>query len=368
VHFDEPGREDWEGFDSGSAAAAAGGVTTVVDMPIDCDPPTVSAELVRAKARAAARHSRVDVAIWGGMVPGSVGELAGMADAGVVGFKAFACPSGWAEFPPVDEATLAAGLAEAARRDLPVAVHCELEQLGHGVESEVAAVRWAAGLAAAAGARLHVVHASSAAAVDEAACWPNVTVETCPHYLLLDDRDAREIGPAAHCSPPIRDAANRKQLWDRLGDGIGSIASDHSPCPPAARTGASPWAGIDGVGLSLPLLLSAGLSPSRLAEVSTAAAGILRLTGKGRIEPGYDADLALVDPIASWVIGPDTTWSRHRQSPFAGRRLTGRVVATLVRGRTVFWLGDGPGPAGGARVLAPGGPAARGRAATGRSI
>ncbi|MDP9074606.1 MAG: amidohydrolase family protein, partial [Actinomycetota bacterium] len=257
VHFQEPGREGWEGFDTGSAAAVAGGVTTVVDMPIDCDPPTITAALVAAKAEAARRHSRVDVAIWAGLVPAALGELEAMMSAGAVGFKAFACPSGWDDFPAVDEATLAAGMAVAARFDVPVAVHCELASMGHSAESEVAAVRWAARLATGAGSRLHVVHASSAAAVEEARSWPGVTVETCPHYLFLDDADAARIGPAAHCSPPIRDAVNRDALWRHLLSGaIDIVASDHSPCPPAAKAGPHPWAGIDGVGLSLPLLLS----------------------------------------------------------------------------------------------------------------
>jgi allantoinase len=357
VHFDEPGREDWEGFDTGSAAAAAGGVTTVVDMPIDCDPPTTSAGLVAAKAQAAERHSRVDVAVWGGLVPASVGRLGAMVDAGVVGFKAFACPSGWDEFPPADEETLAAGMAAAARFDVPVAVHCELAALGHTIESEVAAVGWAAGLAAAAGARLHVVHASSAAAVDEAARWPGVTVETCPHYLVLDERDTTAIGPTAHCFPPIRDAANREELWARLGRPDGSIhtvASDHSPCPPARRAGPEPWGGIDSIGVALPFLLSSGrLTLDRILELTTAAARLLRLPAKGRIEPGFDADLALYDLGATWEIGPATQWSRHRQSPYAGRQVTGRVMATLVRGRLVYSVENGPCPPGGARVLAP---------------
>jgi allantoinase len=348
VHFDEPGRTDWEGFDTGSAASAAGGVTTVVDMPIDCDPPTVTAAAVTAKAELARRHSRVDVAVWGGLVPGSVGELEAMAAAGVAGFKAFACPSGWDDFPPIDEASLSRGMAVAARLGLPVAVHCELAALGHTIESEVGAVGWAASLASRTGARLHVVHASSAAAVDEARRWSGVTIETCPHYLTLE----ASAQPESQCFPPLRDADEREQLWSRLTSGdIDSVASDHSPCPPGRR---ATWAGIDGAGMAIPLLLSTGrLTPVQVARLTTAAARILRLPGKGAIAAGFDGDLALVDPDATWVVTAGTQWSRHHQSPYVGRSITGRVLLTTVRGRVVFSTEDGPAAAGGAAIIQP---------------
>jgi allantoinase len=348
VHFQEPGRESWEGFDTGSAAAAAGGVTLVVDMPIDSDPPTTTAALVADKADAAARHSRVDVAIWGGLVPASVGGLDAMLDAGVVGFKAFACPSGWDDFPAVDGATLTAGFAVAGPAGVPVALHCELEALGRTVESEVAAIRWAARLAAERHAWLHVVHASSPDAVDEARRWPSVTVETCAHYLLLDE----DVGPTGRCYPPVRDRAARDALWSRVAAGaVDWITSDHSPCEPSVR---GSWAGIDSVGLTLPLLLSTGRLPvADVVRMTTQAARDLRLPGKGAIAPGFDADLALVDPAHSWEVGPATTWSRHRVSPFAGSRPGARVVMTLVRGRVVYALRDGPCDAGGGRVVRP---------------
>jgi allantoinase len=355
VHFDEPGRVEWEGFDCGSAAAAAGGVTTVVDMPIDSDPPTTTAPLLRAKVLAASRSSRVDVAFWGGLVPGANGNLDELVAAGAVGFKAFACPSGWDDFAAVDEPTLVTGLRVAARHDVPVALHCELASLGHSVESEIEAIKWAGALAAQKNARLHVVHISSAAAVDEAHRWRGVTTETCPHYLTLTDADAAAVGAMALCAPPVRDATNQAALWDRvLGGAVDCIASDHSPCPPTRKEGADPWMGVSGVETTLPVLLSTGrMSVPCLSKLTTAAACLLRLERKGAIAPGFDADLALVNPDAEWTVAPEHLWNRHRMSPFIGRTLRGRVVRTIVRGRTVFTLEDGPCEPGGGRPIRP---------------
>lgn len=361
VHLDEPGRTGWEGFDTGSAAAAAGGVTTVVDMPIDSDPPTVTASAVRAKVAAAVASSRVDVALWGGLVPGHLDQLVPMAREGVAGFKAFACPSGWDDFPPVDEDTLRNGAGVARSLGLPVAVHCELAALGHTIASEVAAVRWAAGIVTGAGARLHVVHASSAEGIDEARRWPGVTVETCAHYLVL----APGPDAAAHCFPPIRGAASREALWERVVVGaVDVMASDHSPCPPELRLADPPWAGVDEIGMTIPLLLSSGrVRVERIASMTTAAARLLDLPGKGAVAPGFDADLALVDPDEKWTPGPETLWTRHRCSPYAGRALKGRVVATMVRGRVVYTTDNGPGPAGGGRLVRPGSAGRTGRPA-----
>jgi allantoinase len=348
VHFDAPGREAWEGWETGSLAAAAGGVTTVIDMPIDSDPPTIDPPSLRAKRDLATASSLVDFALWGGLVPGNADSLEALLRAGVVGLKAFMCDSGWPEFPPCDIEVLSRGMKAAARADRPVAVHCEDPSLfgpGPGdrpVSSEVAAVATAGAAAAAHGAKLHVVHCSSAEAVAEAKRWPGVTVETCPHYLTLTDTDVGRIGPDALCAPPIRDEANRLELWQALRRGqIDTIASDHSPCPPSGKSGPSPFAGISGVETALSLLLTDGsLSVGEISRLRTAAASIFGLRGKGVVAPGFDADLALVDLDSHWTVRTQTLHDRHRRSPFSGASLRGVVVTTLVRGTVVYEAGE----------------------------
>jgi allantoinase len=354
VHFDEPGRVEWEGWASGSLAAAAGGVTTVVDMPIDSDPPVVDATSFREKVAAASAGSLVDFGLWAGLVPGSLGHLDAMAELGAVGYKAFACDSGWESFPPADEGTLTAGLASARARDRVVALHAEdpavlAEDPSRPARAEVVAVEWAARLAAATGSRLHIAHVSAAAALDEAARWPGVTTETCPHYLVLDDDDVAALGSSARVTPPIRDAANRDLLWRAVADGrVTCISSDHSPCPPGRKEGDQPFAGIAGVETGLSLLLATGRLPlPRLVSLMTAAARLLRLNQKGSLAPGFDADIVLFDPDSVWRLEPGSLHNRHRLTPFAGRQMTGRVHRTLVRGLTVFFDGErASGPRG----------------------
>lgn len=342
VHFNDPGRSDWEGWACGSAAAAAGGVTTVVDMPIDSDPPTVTVAALQAKRDRALSVSVVDFALWGGLTPEAVPRAGDLLAAGAVGLKAFACDSGWDDFPAVDEASLLAGLRAVASTGGVVALHAELPVGAREgmADIETPVVAWAGRLAAEASARLHVVHVSSADAVLEASRWPGLTVETCPHYLCLDAEEAAGIG--AVCNPPIRDRANQARLWKAVSAGlVHSIASDHSPCSAAMRTGPDPWAGLSGVQTLLPVLLTGGLDPLVLADLGTAAARILRLPGKGALAPGYDADLVLVDPAASWRLRPADLRYRHPVSPWLGRSLTGRVEMTLVRGRPVYRRAEG---------------------------
>jgi allantoinase len=355
VHFNEPGRTDWEGWASGSRALAAGGATACVEMPLNAHPPTVDGAAFDAKRRAAERASLVDFALWGGLVPGDLDRLDELAARGAAGFKAFMCDSGIEDFAAVDEDQLGAGMERAAALGLPVAVHAESPAVlraprgaswrdfvaSRPVEAELRAIATALALAAETGCSLHVVHVSSGRGVALVAAarelGTDASCETCPHYLTLTEDDLEALGARAKCAPPLRPAAERDALWDHLAAGrIAFVASDHSPAPPAMKAGdfSAAWGGIAGCQSLLALLLDAGRLPLQAIAALTAAnpAARLRLP-KGRLEPGADADLALVDLGARHAAEP---LDRHRANPFAGRPLRGRVVRTLVRGRTVF--------------------------------
>jgi allantoinase len=334
-------------------------------MPIDSDPPTTDADAVVAKRGEAERASLVDFALWGGLVPENAYALGPLLDSGVVGLKAFLCDSGWPEFPACDADALARGMAAAGRAGLPVAVHCEEPSLFGGggserpVASEVAAVSLAGASAVAHGARLHVVHCSSPDAVLEAKRWAGTTVETCPHYLALNEDDVRQIGSDAMCCPPVRREVDRLHMVALAADGtIDSVASDHSPCPPALKEGPTPFAGVSGVETALSVLLtlvSRGLLSLRdIVRLRGAAAALCRLAHKGAVAPGYDADLALVDLGAHWAVTPETLHSRHRRSPFLGHTLPGVVVTTIVSGVVVYEAGGQAAEPSG-RFLTPGG-------------
>ena len=278
VHFNEPGRTDWEGFLTGTAAAAAGGITTVCDMPLNCHPPTLDARALAIKLSAIAEHALVDYALWGGVVPDSFDHLAELRDAGAVGVKAFLCDSGLAEFPHLDEFALLDAMQRSAdmRPPLLLALHAEdpvqTQRLGqdaraHGRNSaldwassrppgtEVDAVRAALDAARESGARLHFVHISTAPAARLIAAARadglDVSVETCPHYLLLDTADLERLGTLGKCAPPLRDRNEVDALWEALDEGaVDWIASDHSPCPPEMKQRDdiwSAWGGLAGV-------------------------------------------------------------------------------------------------------------------------
>ncbi len=366
VHLNDPGRTDWEGFASGTAAAAAGGTTTIVDMPLNSHPPTVDAAGFDAKLAAARDTASVDYALWGGLVPGNVGELAGLAERGVVGFKAFMSNSGIDDFAAVDDLALYEGMREAARLGLPVAVHAESDAITGGLAAraraagrtamrdylrsrpaiaEVQAIARALVLAADAGCALHVVHVSTgrgAALVAEArAAGQDVTCETCPHYLVLDEDDAERLGALAKCAPPLRPRAECEALWQALGLGtIAFVASDHSPSPPELKNRSDAfeaWGGIAGAQSLAELVLgdgsSRGLDLPLLSQALSAAPAERLALRKGRVEQGADADLMLVELGAGRTLERAELRSRHALSPFVGRELRARVRAVLVRGR-----------------------------------
>ncbi len=367
VHFNEPGRTEWEGFATGSRAAAAGGTATVFDMPLNAHPPTVDGPAFDAKRAAAEKNSIVDFGLWGGLVPGNLNELETLRDRGVVGLKAFMCASGIEDFRAVDHATLRAGMKRAAELDLLVAVHAETnESIGaptdHGtvrdflasrpVEIELSAIRTALDLAHETGCRLHIVHVScgrGVALVAEArARGVDVTCETCPHYLFLTDEDMVRLGAVAKCAPPLRAQNEQDELWQRLAD-VTTIGSDHSPSPWSMKEEKNffrVWGGISGCQHLLPLLLDARekISLQEIARLtSSSVAGRFRIPEKGGLQIGKDADLTLIDLEGEEAVQAETLHYRHRHTPYLGRRLRGRIVRTILRGQTIFENGGFPG-------------------------
>jgi len=373
VHFNEPGRTEWEGWATGTRALAAGGATVGVEMPLNAHPPTVDAAAFDEKLACAERAAHVDFALWGGLVPGNLGALDELAARGVAGFKAFMSASGIEDFPRADDLTLYEGMQRAAALDRPVAVHAESEAITRGLAAraraegragvrdylasrpavaEVEAVARAIALAEETGCALHVVHVSTGRAVALVAAararGVDVSCETCPHYLLLTEEDAEALGVVAKCAPPLRPESEREALWQALADGsLEMVASDHSPAPPEMKAGDAftAWGGISGCQHMLALLLGEGhrrrgLPLSRIAHaVAGFVARRLRFAAKGRLEVGADADLVLVDLADEAPVDADDLLYRHRQSAYVGRTLGARVVRTLVRGRTVFAAG-----------------------------
>lgn len=396
VHFNDPGRAEWEGWTDGSRAAAAGGVTTVIDMPLNSLPPVIDGPAFDLKRAAGERSSIVDFALWGGLVGTKVEPLRELAERGAVGVKAFLCDSGVPEFPAIADEDLGAAIRAAASAGLLVAVHAEDDGLvreatarvrasgrndpGAWLASrphlaEVRAVARACAAAKGTGARIHIVHLSSADALGAIgvarAEGTDISVETCPHYLVFDEADVLVHGPLLKCAPPIRERANREALWDAVSGGrIDLIASDHSPCPAADKTRGSAdifaaWGGIAGVQSLLPAVFTEAAHRALGVLDAQAVAGFIawRLAAKpadrfglssrkGRIASGADADIVLFDPSRVWTLEPRSVRTRSGLTPYVGRSFTGAVRRTLVRGTTVYLDGEFPAAPGHGRFIA----------------
>lgn len=367
VHINEPGRTHWEGFVSATEAAALGGATTLVDMPLNSIPPTTTLEGLRIKQQAALGELMVDVGFWGGAVPGNVADLLPLWEAGVFGFKCFLAPSGVDEFPPLDPAQFLTALTEIARFDGLMIVHAEdarvLEEApaapsrayadfvrSRPDEAELAAIRQVIDGARETGARVHVLHLSSARALDLIAAAKaeglRLTVETCPHYLCFAAETIPDAAPQFKCCPPIRDGGNREELWQALRAGIiDTIVSDHSPATAEEKNKGGgdlqqAWGGVSGlqVGFSA-VAQEARRRNIPLADVSrwmsTNTADQVGLAHKGRIAVGADADLAVYDTGVDFRIEATRLAHRNPISAYDGLRYGGRVTRTVVRGNAV---------------------------------
>ncbi|MFF4614489.1 allantoinase AllB [Nonomuraea jabiensis] len=361
VHVNEPGRTHWEGFASATRAAAAGGVTTILDMPLNSLPPTVNVAAFEAKLRAAEGQCHVDVGFWGGAVPGNVKDLAPLRERGVRGFKCFMSPSGVAEFPPLGDSELREALAEVAAVGGVMVVHAEDPALlgepdgptyrdfleSRPGESERSAVARVVRLAAQTGARVHILHVSSASCLEvlepAQAEGVAVTAETCPHYLTLAAEQVPEGATAYKCCPPIRSEANRDLLWDGLARGVLScVVSDHSPSPADLKVPdfAAAWGGIASLQLGLPAVWTeASRRGYGLGDVvrwmSANPAAMADISGKGGIKPGNDADLVAFDPAADNPVDAARLHHKNPVTPYHGRVLKGAVLTTWLRGRPV---------------------------------
>jgi len=367
IHINEPGRTEWEGFVSATRAAAAGGVTTLVDMPLNSAPVTTTREAFALKQSASEGKLSVDVGFWGGIVPGNAGELEGLIDAGVLGFKCFMVHSGIDDFPAVDEPTLRTAMGILSKQGKPILAHAERNvppaspndrrsprawAASRPPACEVEAVELLVRLARETGCATHVVHVAAAEVLPVIASAQKeglpITAETCPHYLLFCEENIPEGATQYKCAPPIRDARNRDALWEGLRSGILTmVVSDHSPCPPAMKgldTGDffNSWGGIASIQVGLPAILTEAtrrkISPGTVSGwMSKAPAHLAGLSErKGVLAPGHDADLVLVDVAARTSVIAERLEHRHPVTPYDRFALTSTVRQTWLRGQRVY--------------------------------
>ncbi|HKX28900.1 MAG TPA: allantoinase AllB [Blastocatellia bacterium] len=377
VHVNEPGRTEWEGYMTATRAAAAGGITTIVDMPLNSIPPTTTMAGLREKVNTARGQCWVDVAFWGGVVPGNTPELPRLHDAGVRGFKCFLIHSGVDEFPNVSKSDLSIAMPEVAALGSVLLIHAEIPGPIVGAasavtgrdpkryqtflqsrprEAENEAIAMMIRLSRKTGARIHIVHHSSADAlpiIQEAKSGQvQITVETCPHYLTFAAEDVRDGATEFKCCPPVRERENREKLWDALGEGIiDMVVSDHSPCSPHLKLGESgdflqAWGGIASLQLGLPVMWTnakkRGFSLHHLSEWMSRRPA--RLAGlhhrKGELKVGYDADLVIWNPEATFQVEPSIIHHKHKLTPYNGQTLNGVIERVFVRGEQVYGHGE----------------------------
>ncbi|MFD3804376.1 allantoinase AllB [Streptomyces sp. NPDC058611] len=375
VHVNDPGRTEWEGFWTATRAAAAGGITTILDMPLNSLPPTTTVDNLRVKQEVARAKAHVDVGFWGGALPSNVKDLRPLHDAGVYGFKCFLSPSGVEEFPELDQEQLAISLAEITGFGGLLIVHAEdphhLESAPQNPgpkyadflasrprDAENTAIQNLIDQARRLNARVHVLHLSSSDALPLIAAAKaegvRITVESCPHFLTLTAEEVPDGATEFKCCPPIREAANQDLLWDALADGtIDCIVSDHSPSTADLKTGdfATAWGGISSLQLGLPAIWTEARGRGRSLEdvvrwMSAAPAALAGLTQKGAIEAGRDADFAVLAPEETFTVDPAELHHRNRITAYAGKTLHGVVKSTWLRGTRIADHGTPTEPTG----------------------
>ncbi|MEL1135656.1 allantoinase AllB [Desulfitobacterium sp. THU1] len=370
VHFNDPGRTEWETITTGSSALAAGGGVAFFDMPLNCSPCTLDAVNFNNKLAVAQKDSIVDYGFWGGLTSANLDKLDELAECGVIGFKAFSCHSGIDEFPRMDDYTALVGMEKLAKLGLPLMVHCENAEITKeltelslatnraGVRdyfaarppiTEIENVSRMITFAEETGCKLLIAHISTAKAIElvtEARKrGVDVRCETIGHYLYLTGDDVERLGTVAKCSPPIRDNANQSKMWGKLfNNEIAFVSSDHSPCDPKLKDGEfmRVWGGISACQTTLQGLLTHAYHDRKfpLVDIAKLTAQnvneIFKIQGKGKIEVGYDADFALVDLNQEFTLQADDLFYKHKVSPYVGDRFRGNVTQTILRGTTIF--------------------------------
>lgn len=370
VHFNSPGRMDWETIKNGSEAIAAAGGTAYFDMPLNSSPCTLDKKSFEKKLEIAKHDSLCDFGLWGGFSPNNIDKLEELAECGVVGFKAFDCFSGIDEFPGSDDYTFLKGMEKLKKINRPLMVHCENDDItrrltenarkngktgvwdyfnAHEPITEIESISKLISFAEETGCKLIIAHISTAKGVEivtEAKIrGVDVSCESIGHYLYLTDYDVERMGNIGKCSPPIRDIENQLKLWGKLfNDEITFISSDHSPCDPKLKDGEflNVWGGISGCQTTLSGMLTYGYHDRRLplnkiAKLTASNVNeVLGIEGKGKIEIGYDADFVLVDLNKEYVLRNEDLFYLHKISPYVGSKFKGKVVRTILRGTTIY--------------------------------